>query len=126
MTTIQEIVVKAVPAGIDETTSQMDEPEGSVSGVGEALKEQASGMSGVAKAFKGAMGAVVAGLAVSTGFLLSRVPVLGELMDGLVAVFDAMAFQLDQQLRPAISPVEMGCLTCPMPFSRVIGAKPVI
>ena len=108
MTTVQEVVVKAVPDGIDETTSQMDELEESVSGVGDALKKQASGMSGVAKAFKGAMGAVVAGLAVSTGFLLSRVPVLGEMMDGLVAVFDAMVFQLDQKLRPAIAPVVDG------------------
>jgi len=108
MTTVQEVVVKAVPKGVQETTDQMDELEGSVSGIGEALKEQASGFSGVAKAFKGAMGAVIAGLAVSTGFLLSRVPVLGELFDGLVAVFDAVAFQLDQKLRPAIAPVVDG------------------
>jgi len=108
MTTVQEVVVKATPKGVQETTDQMDELEGSVSGIGEALKEQASGFSGVAKAFKGAMGAVVAGLAVSTGFLLSRVPVLGELFDGLVAVFDAVAFQLDQKLRPAITPVVNG------------------
>jgi hypothetical protein len=33
---------------------------------------------------------------------------LGELFDGLVAVFDAVAFQLDQQLRPAIAPVVDG------------------
>jgi hypothetical protein len=108
MVDVAEVVVRATPDGIDETTEDMNELEDSIDSSADALEEQTSGLGSIAKAFKGAMGAVVAGLAVSTGFLLSRIPVLGEVASGLVAVFDAIAFQLDKRLRPALEPVTNG------------------
>jgi len=108
MATVEELVVKATPEGIQNVTSRMEGLKSSISESAEALKEQSIGLSDVAQTFKGSATAIVTGLAVTTGFLLSRIPVLGELTSGLVAIFDALAFQLDKRLRPVISPIVDG------------------
>jgi len=108
MATVEELVVKATPEGIQNVTSRMEGLKSSISESAKALKEQSIGLSDVAQTFKGSATAIVTGLAVTTGFLLSRIPVLGELTSGLVAIFDALAFQLDKRLRPVISPIVDG------------------
>jgi len=108
MATVEELVVKATPEGIDNVTSRMEGLKESITDSAEEMKKQSLSLDDVAQTFKGAATAVVTGLAVTTGFLLSRIPILGELTSGLVAVFDALAFQLDKRLRPAISPIVDG------------------
>ncbi len=108
MATVEELVVKATPEGIQNVTSQMQDLKDSMNESAKAIKEQSIGLSDVAQTFKGSVTAIVTGLAVTTGFLLSRIPVLGELTSGLVAVFDALAFQLDKRLRPTLSPIVDG------------------
>ena len=103
--TVEELVVKAVPEGLQETSDQMDELEEDLADSANAMDEQASAFNRFSRRLKGVVGALVASLAVSTGFLLSRVPVLGELVRGLVSVFDALAYQVDKRLRPALGPI---------------------
>jgi len=54
------------------------------------------------------MSAAVAALAVGAAGLLSQVPVLGGLFSGLAAVVEAVAFQMDGVLRPALGPLTQG------------------
>ena len=65
--------------------------------------DSAEELEGFSQRFQGAMSAAVAALAVAAGGLLSQVPVIGELMEGLFAIVEAVAFQMDSVLRPALS-----------------------
>ena len=66
-------------------------------------------LEGFSQRFQGAMSAAVAALAVGAAGLLSQVPVLGELMAGLFAIVEAVAFQMDSVLRPVLSPLTDAC-----------------
>lgn len=103
--TVEEIIIATKPEGIDETTDKVEGLEDSVEGSADSMDDQASAMSAFSKRFQGAMSAVVAGLAISSGFLLSRVPVLGETFEGLVSVIDSLVWHMDSALRPIMSPV---------------------
>jgi len=67
--------------------------------------ESASQLEGFSEQFRGAMSAAVTALAIGAAGLLSQVPVLGEAFAGLRAVVEAVAFQMDGVLRPAMSSV---------------------
>ena len=67
--------------------------------------DSAEELEGFSQRFSGALSAAVAGLGVAAGGLLSQVPVIGELMEGLFAIVEAVAFQMDSVLRPALSGV---------------------
>jgi len=105
MTTIQEIVVKATPDGMDDVVSQTNEMESAVKDSTEEMNDQAEAMSDLSEKFQGAMGAIVTGLAVAAAGLLAQIPILGELFGALGAVLDAVAFQLDRVFRPVLAPV---------------------
>jgi len=70
--------------------------------------DSAAELEGFSERFAGAMSAAVTALAVGAAGLLSQVPVLGELFGGLGAIVDALAFQMDQVLRPVLSPLTDG------------------
>jgi len=62
-------------------------------------------MSSFAESFQGSMGAILAGLSIAAGGLLSQVPVIGEAFAGLRAIVDAVALRLDSVLRPVFGPI---------------------
>jgi len=105
MTTIQEIVIKATPEGMDTVVSQTNEMESAVENSTEEMEDQAGAMSDLSEKFQGAMSVAVTGLAVAAGGLLAQVPVLGEAFDGLFAIVQAVAFQIDKVLRPVLTPL---------------------
>src|SRR6056297_316049 len=105
MTTIQEIVIKATPEGMDTVVSQTNEMESAVENSTEEMEDQAGAMSDLSEKFQGAMSVAVTGLAVAAGGLLAQVPVLGEAFDGLFATVQAVAFQIDSVLRPVLTPL---------------------
>lgn len=100
-----ELAVALRGEGIDETEQDLRGVEGSFDDTSESVGESASEMEGFAQRWQGAMTAVVTGLAVAAAGLLSQVPVIGELMRGLVGILDAVAFQMDSVLRPVLLPL---------------------
>jgi hypothetical protein len=72
-------------------------------GTADAAERQSDRLSGFANKIKGAMAAIVAGLAVGAAGVLSQVPVIGEAFAGLKSVFTAFALQIDKKLRPGLS-----------------------
>jgi hypothetical protein len=105
MTLVEELVVRAKPDGIDETTDQLDSMEDEFGDTADEMDRTAGQMEGLATQWQGAMTAILSGLAIAAGGLLSQVPVIGELMSGLGAIIEAVAFQIDQLLRPVITPL---------------------
>lgn len=105
MVDVAEVVVRATPEGLQSTTNQVDEMSDGVEDSTDEMDEQAGVMSRLSKRFSGAMGAVMTGMAVATAGLLSQVPVIGELMGGLGAIIDGLAFRLDSLLRPTFGPI---------------------
>lgn len=105
MVTVEELVVKATPTGIDDVNDEMQKMEKSVDETTEKVDDQGSKLSGMARKFKGAMGAIIAGIAVGAAGVLSKVPSLGGVVDGLAAIFDALALQLDGELRPTLNKI---------------------
>ena len=105
MTTISEVVVKAIPEGMSDVRDGLQGMNEDLEESTEQMEEQSNTLSDLSKEFDGAMGSVVAGFAVATSGLLSQVPVIGETMGALGAVLDGIAFQMDSVLRPAITRV---------------------
>jgi phage-related protein len=105
MVDVSEVVVRATPEGMDNVVSKTNEMEGAVEDSTEEMDEQAGTMSDLSEKFAGAMSVAVTGLAVAAGGLLAQVPVLGEAFSGLFAIVDAVAFQMDQVLRPVLMPI---------------------
>jgi len=103
MPSIAELVVSAKPDGVSEVESEMDSLEKSTEETTENLDQSAGKLGGLAQAFKGGMMAIVGGLAIAVGGVLTQVPVLGEALDGLKAIFTSLGLQLDQKLRPFMS-----------------------
>ncbi len=105
MVTVSEVVVRAIPEGISETTDGLEEVESATKETTDQMGEQSEEMSSFAQSFQGSMGAILAGLGVATAGLLSQVPVIGEAFSGLTAVVDAVALRLDSVLRPVFGPI---------------------
>jgi hypothetical protein len=99
-----ELAVQLRGEGIEETNSQLEGTEEQFNETSDTVDEQGQNMEGFASRWQGAMSAIMTGLAVAAGGLLAQVPVIGELMSGLVAVIEAVAFQMDQVLRPVLQP----------------------
>jgi archaellum component FlaC len=108
MATVEELVVKAVPEGISETVDGINNMERAVEESTESMDEQASALGDLSEKFSGAIGAAVAGLATGAAGLASQVPVIGQAFEGLFAVVQAVAFQLNGVLRPVINPITNG------------------
>ena len=105
MTDVAEIVVRATPEGVEDVESQMENLESQVSETVDSVEDQTSSLTDLANRISGLMQTVIAGLAIATAGLLSQVPILGELMGSVVAVVQALAFQIDKRLRPVLQPI---------------------
>jgi phage-related protein len=103
--TVSEIVVKARPEGIQETEDGLGELEQSLQESGNAMQDISEQTDEIQSTWQGAMDALVAGLAVAAGGLLSQVPVLGSVFEGLLSIVKAVAYQMDKVLRPVLQPV---------------------
>jgi len=105
---VSDLVVRMRPDGVDETRQGLQSAEEATQQTTEALEEQSEQAEGFLQQFEGAMGAAVAGLAVASAGLLSQVPVIGQAMEGLFSIVEAVAFQMDQVLRPVLGPISNG------------------
>jgi len=103
MPTVEELVVSAKPEGINETTQDIDKMEQELDESAEQMGDTGSEFSAMGKKWKGAMGAIVAGLGVAVGGVLAQVPVIGEKMAQLGGIIDAVVFKIDQDLRPSMT-----------------------
>lgn len=108
MTTVENLVVEMQADGIGETTDQLSEADSEMESAGENMGDSADEMQSFSQKWSGAMSVIVAGLAIAAAGLLSQVPVLGGLMEGLFSVIEAVAFQMDKVLRPILQPVADG------------------
>jgi phage-related protein len=100
-----ELAVRLRGEGIDETEDDLEGVEDQFDETAGNVGDSADEMQSFATRWRGAMKTVVAGLAVAAAGLLSQVPVVGGLMESLFAIIEAVAFQLDQVLRPILQPV---------------------
>lgn len=105
MVTAEELLVKITPEGVGETRQELEGVEQAMEDTADSAGDSAEQLEGFSQKFAGAMTAAVAALAIGAAGLLSQVPVLGEAFAGLGAVVDAIAFQMDGVLRPAMSTV---------------------
>jgi len=105
MVTAQEITVALSSDGTQEVASDVSDIEGEFEETAGTVGESADEMAGFSSKFSGAMSAIVAGLSVAAAGLLAQVPVVGGLMESLAGVLEAVAFQMDQVLRPVLMPV---------------------
>ena len=105
MPTAEELIVAIKSEGVGETQEDLEGVESSMEDTADAAGDSADQLEGFSERFAGAMGAAVAALAVGAAGLLAQVPVLGEAFSGLAAIVDAVSFQMDSVLRPAMSDV---------------------
>jgi len=103
MPTAEELIVALKSEGAQEVNDDLKTTERRMEGTADAAEEQADRLGGFANKVKGAMAAIVAGLAIGAAGILSQVPVIGEAMAGLKAVFNALALQIDKRLRPGLT-----------------------
>jgi len=103
MPTAEELIVALKSEGAQEVNDDLKTTERRMEGTADAAEEQADRLGGFANKVKGAMAAIVAGLAIGAAGILSQVPVIGEAMAGLKAVFNALVIQIDKRLRPGIT-----------------------
>jgi len=103
MPTAEELIVALKSEGAQEVNDDLKNTERRMEGTADAAEEQADRLGGFANKVKGAMAAIVAGLAIGAAGILSQVPVIGEAMAGLKAVFNALTLQIDKRLRPGLT-----------------------
>lgn len=74
----------------------------------EVVQEVAKGadeLEGFSELYVGAAAVAVTGLTVAAAGLLSQVPIVGSLFEALGGIIEAIAYQMDSVLRPALTPV---------------------
>lgn len=103
--TVSELLVRTRAEGVSETTDDLERQSDAFENAASTAETETGVLERFQNRWQGAMSAIVAGLAIAAAGLLSRVPVIQETMGGLNAVIDAVAFRLDDQLRPAINGV---------------------
>jgi hypothetical protein len=108
MPTAEELLVAIRSEGVDETRGDLEGVEQSMENTAETAGDSAEQLEGFSEQFQGAMTAAVAALAVGVAGLASQVPVLGGLFSSVKAVVSAVAFQMDQVLRPVLQPLTQG------------------
>jgi hypothetical protein len=105
MATVEELVVRAKPEGVNQTTKEFDDMQGELEETEQQMDDTAGGFGDLANKWTGALAAITAGLAVAVGGLATQVPVLGSLMSGLGSIISGLALQIDQKLRPTLQPI---------------------
>jgi len=101
----EELIVAITSEGISETRDDLEGVERSMEDTADSAGNSAEELEGFSQRFSGAVSAAVAALAVGAAGLLSQVPAIGEAMSGLFSIVEALAFQMDSVLRPALSPI---------------------
>lgn len=120
MAEVSDIQIAVEAAGAQEAESDLDSVDQKLEETGDSAEQSAGKMGAMADKWTGAMGALVAGLAVAASGLLSKVPIIGQAFDSLLAVVNAVAFQMDSVLRPALQPLSKGLIEL---SSAIFGAK---
>lgn len=105
---IEELVVEAKPAGLEETSQGFQQMQGDLSETEGQMADTTGQLGDMQSAWQGAMGALVGGLAVAAAGLMSQIPVIGSAMSGLQSIVGAVAYQMDQVLRPILQPIANG------------------
>lgn len=100
-----ELAVRMVADGAEETADQVNNVGEQFDETTESVEDGADEADDAAAAYVGAMQSIVTGLAVASAGLLTQVPVLGGVFEGLRSIIDAVAFQMDKVLRPILQPV---------------------
>jgi len=98
-----ELAVALESEGADQTQDDIEQVEEQFDETTESIEGSADSLEALAARFRGAAGAIVAGLATATAGLLSRVPVVKETGNALGAVLDAVLLKIDEDLRPVLS-----------------------
>lgn len=99
---VYELVVEVSPEGAAETQETLEETQEAFEETADTAGEKATVLDRFARRWRGAMTVITSALAIATGALLSQVPIVADLMDGLFAIVEAVALQMDQFLRPAL------------------------
>lgn len=102
---VMELVVEVSPEGAEETKDSLEGVEETFSETADEAEEKAGVLDRFSRRWKGAMNVIVGALAVASAALLANVPIISDLMDGLMAIVEAVALQMDQFLRPALEGV---------------------
>jgi hypothetical protein len=100
-----ELAVQLRGEGVEETQSDIQGVGDEFEQTTDTVDDTAGEMEGLSERWRGAMTAIVGGLAVASAGLLTQVPILSELMGGLNEIISAVAFQMDQVLRPVLEPL---------------------
>lgn len=96
---VSELVVAMRSDGVGEATDDLGEMEEQFNDTADSVESSGEELQDYATRFRGAMGAIIGGLAVASAGILSNVPVLNEAFGGLTAIMDALGFQLDRLIR---------------------------
>ena len=99
MVTAEELTVAINSVGVSDTRDDLQEIEDGMEDTADSASDSAEELEGFSQRFSGALSAAVAGFSVGVGSLLSTIPVLGESMSGLFAIFEAFGFQIDRLAR---------------------------
>ena len=99
------MIVGVRSQGADQTKDDLEGVTDQTEETTEALSSQTDEMNGLAQSFTGALSAATVGLAAASAGLLSQVPVLGQVLDGLFAIVESVALALDSVLRPVLGPL---------------------
>lgn len=103
-----ELAVRLRGEQIDETQGEIEDVEQQFGETADAVADSADEMEGFAGRFDGAMTAIMGAFAIASAGLLSQIPIVNELATGLAEVLSAVAFQMDEVLRPVLGPVVDG------------------
>jgi len=105
MSVAEELIVQVRTEGIDIAQDGLSNLSEAVGDFVEEVKEGSAELTDFIGGFRGALGAIVAGLAVVAGGLASQIPIVSELLAGLGAVATAVGLKIDEKLRPFLSDV---------------------
>lgn len=102
---IQEMVVRVKPEGVEETEDALESEAETFEETADTAEEEAGNLGTFSRKWQGAMTVITGALALAAGGLASQVPVVQDLMDGLMAVVESTALALDGRLRPSLQNV---------------------
>lgn len=102
MTEVSELLVKLRPEGAEEVQSSLDSTSDKFKKTAEIADEQSQKLDEFSDRWENAMGTIVTGLSVATAGLLSQIPIIGTVTQGLFAILEALALRINGVLRPVL------------------------
>jgi ABC-type transporter Mla subunit MlaD len=102
MTTVEELVVKATPKGMGEVNDQLEGMEQKTQEATEEVEETGRSLGDMSAKFKGAMGAIIGGLSVAAGGILSRVPSIQAAVQQLGTTLDLLGQSIEQEFSDSL------------------------